>query len=187
MNRLSYINRKIAGANEALVIKSRQLEKLSITDTLTGIFNRMKIEEILIAEIHRAERSGKPFSLIMLDVDDFKEINDTRGHQVGDEALCSLADLLEHSIRGIDSLGRWGGEEFMIVCPETPEQGALVLAGQLRHSIDSRLLIDDIKVTCSFGVAEYRTGEGETRFLKRVDQAMYKAKDSGRNTVEIAD
>ena len=185
--KLSHLNRKIAGANEALVVKSRQLEKLSITDSLTGIYNRMKIGEILIAEIRRAERSGKSFSLIMLDVDNFKEINDTRGHQVGDDVLRALTDLLDRSIRGIDSLGRWGGEEFMIVCPETREQGALVLAGQLRHSIDSRVLIDDIKITCSFGVAEYRSGEGETRFLKRVDMAMYKAKDSGRNTVEIAD
>ncbi len=185
--KLSLLNRKIAGANEALVEKSRQLEKLSITDTLTGIFNRMKIEEILIAEIRRAERSGQPFSLIMLDVDDFKEINDTHGHQVGDEVLTALADLLARIIRRIDSLGRWGGEEFMIVCPETREQGALVLAGQLRHIIDSRVLIDNINVTCSFGVAEYRSGEGETRFLKRVDRAMYKAKDGGRNRVEIAD
>ncbi len=184
--KLTLLNKKLARAHETLVIKSRELEKLSITDKLTEISNRMKIEDILIAEIKRVQRTGRPFSVIMLDVDDFKEINDSYGHQVGDNVLREIAGLLKRSIRESDSIGRWGGEEFLIVCPETRENGSVVVAEHLRQRIADRTLSGGVRVTCSFGVAEYRAEEGETQFLRRVDRAMYQAKRSGRNKVEIA-
>jgi len=184
--KLARLNRKLGAAHEALTIKSRGLERLSITDPLTGIFNRMKFEDILLNEIKRVQRTGQPFSVIMLDVDHFKEINDSCGHQAGDSVLQELAEFLQASVREADTLGRWGGEEFLILCPETTGKGAAVLAEHLRALIAAKKISMAGRVTCSFGVAEYRPGEGENQLLSRVDRAMYRAKKGGRNRVELA-
>ncbi|MFP3980418.1 MAG: transporter substrate-binding domain-containing protein [Desulfobacterales bacterium] len=184
--KLARLNRKLGAAHEALAIKSRELERLSITDPLTGIFNRMKFEDILLNEIKRVQRTRQPFSVIMLDVDHFKEINDSYGHQAGDIVLQELAGFLQASVRKADTLGRWGGEEFLILCPETTGKGAAVLAEHLRGLIATRRITVAGRVTCSFGVAQHRPGEGETQLLSRVDRAMYRAKKGGRNRVELA-
>ena len=184
--KLAGLNRKLGTAHESLAIKSRELERLSATDPLTGIFNRLKFEEILQHEIRRVHRTGGPFALIMLDVDYFKEINDSLGHQAGDDALREIAGLLQANIRQADSLGRWGGEEFLILCPNTSERGAVVLAEHLRQVIAEQKPTSAGTITCSFGVAEYRQGEGENQLLSRVDRAMYRAKQLGRNRVELA-
>lgn len=185
--KLARLNRKLGGAHEILAGKSRELERLSTTDALTGIFNRMKMEDLLESEINRVRRTGGFFSLIMLDVDHFKDINDTYGHQAGDVALQEVCGLLKQSVRQADSLGRWGGEEFMIFCPETSGKGAGILADHLRRVMAARKLTVGAGVTCSFGVAEYRPGEGLNQILGRVDRVMYRAKKLGRNRVEMAD
>ncbi|MFO7838806.1 MAG: transporter substrate-binding domain-containing protein, partial [Desulfosalsimonadaceae bacterium] len=185
--KLARLNRKLGMAHQDLAIKSHELERLSITDPLTGIFNRMKFEGMLLNEIKRVQRTGQPFSVIMLDVDDFKKINDSYGHQAGDSVLQELAGFLQTSVREVDALGRWGGEEFLILCPETTGKGAAVLAEHLRARIAVRKIAVAGRVTCSFGVAEYRPGEGENKLLSRVDQAMYRAKKEGKNRVEPAD
>ena len=185
--KLARLNRKLSNAHQSLAVKSRELEQLSITDPLTGMFNRMKFEELLQREIKRVQRSGECFSLIMLDVDNFKAINDTYGHQAGDSVLKDISGFLEASIREADSLGRWGGEEFLILCPNTSDKGAATLAEHLRRLIAARKPAAAGGVTCSFGVAEYRQGEGESQLLSRVDRAMYRAKKLGRNRVELAE
>ncbi|MFO7839737.1 MAG: transporter substrate-binding domain-containing protein, partial [Desulfosalsimonadaceae bacterium] len=131
--KLARLNRKLGIAHENLAVKSRELEKLSITDPLTGAFNRLKLEDILRNEIRRVHRTGRPFALIMLDVDYFKKINDSLGHQAGDDVLMEITCLLQARIRHTDDIGRWGGEEFLILCPDTSEKGAAVLAEHLRE------------------------------------------------------
>ncbi|MFW6081857.1 MAG: transporter substrate-binding domain-containing protein [Desulfosalsimonas sp.] len=184
--KLARLNRRLGIAHEALAVKSSELERLSTTDALTGIFNRMKMEDLLESEINRVRRTGSPFSLIMLDVDHFKDINDSYGHQAGDSALQEVSGLLKQSVRQADSLGRWGGEELMILCPETSGKGAAILAEHLRRVVAARKLTVGAGITCSFGVAEYRPGEGINQILGRVDRAMYRAKKRGRNRVETA-
>ncbi|MGM0788392.1 MAG: transporter substrate-binding domain-containing diguanylate cyclase, partial [Thermodesulfobacteriota bacterium] len=183
--KLARLNRKLGIAHETLEIKSRELERLSTTDALTGIFNRMKMEDLLENEISRVQRTARPFSVIMLDVDYFKYINDLYGHQAGDDALREISGLLRTNVRQADSLGRWGGEEFLIICPDTSGKGAAVLAENLRRITGSRKLSVGAGVTCSFGVAEYRPGEGVNQLLGRADRAMYRAKTLGRNMVEL--
>jgi diguanylate cyclase (GGDEF)-like protein len=185
--KLARLNRQLGDAHRTLALKSRELEKLSITDTMTGILNRMKIEDLLLNEINRVRRSGRPFSVIMLDVDHFKQINDSHGHQAGDRVLREISRLLKESIRQADSLGRWGGEEFLILCQDTSGKGAAVLAEHLKRTVSGKKLAKIGWLTCSFGVAEYRSGETENQLLSRVDRAMYRAKELGRNRVELAE
>ncbi|MCF8111815.1 MAG: transporter substrate-binding domain-containing protein [Desulfobacteraceae bacterium] len=183
--KLARLNKQLGTAHEALAVKSLELERLSVTDKLTGIFNRMKLEDLLQSEIRRTQRNGRPFSVIMMDVDNFKDVNDSYGHQVGDEVLREIAGLLKANVRKADSLGRWGGEEFLIICPDTTGKGAAILAENLRRLIDEHELTVAGGVSCSFGVAEHQPQEGLDPLLGRVDRAMYRAKRRGRNRVEL--
>ncbi|MFO7859952.1 MAG: transporter substrate-binding domain-containing protein [Desulfosalsimonas sp.] len=183
--KLARLNRDLGIAHQALAVKSRELERLSVTDALTGIFNRLKTEDLLLGEIRRIRRTRQPFSVIMLDVDHFKQINDSYGHQTGDHVLKQITGLLHANIRQADSIGRWGGEEFLVLCPDTSIKGAVILAQHLRNSVAGQQFSAAGRVTCSFGVAEYHPGEGITQLLRRVDRAMYLAKQRGRNRVEV--
>jgi diguanylate cyclase (GGDEF)-like protein len=171
--------------NRKLNSLNAQLEQLSVTDRLTGLFNRMKLDEVLASEILRAQRTGQPFSLIMIDVDHFKQINDTHGHQVGDMVLIEIARLLQSGTRGIDTVGRWGGEEFMVICPHTDNEGARQLAENLRLKIhDFKFNIVEHK-TASFGIASFQGADRSQDIVERADAALYAAKDKGRNRVEV--
>ncbi|MFW5730622.1 MAG: transporter substrate-binding domain-containing protein [Desulfonatronovibrionaceae bacterium] len=183
--KLHLLNSTIARARKDLEIKNQELERLSTTDSLTEAYNRMKMEAILDEEILRASRSGEPLSLILLDIDKFKIINDTLGHQTGDMVLVKVAELLRSNIRRVDSLGRWGGEEFIIVCPFTDSKGAWQLAEKLRLKIMTADFEEAGTVTASFGVSSLVPDEDFDHLLKRSDQAMYKAKQNGRNRTEI--
>lgn len=185
-NRKLYrLNQKIADAHEDLAVKTREFEKLSITDSLTGAYNRMKIERILDNEILRVKRSKEPLSMIMLDIDNFKGVNDDFGHQAGDMVLQKMSSLLQDNIRRTDSLGRWGGEEFMVVCPHTEHKGAWNLAEKLRLKIMCADFGEVGRITGSFGVSQYAAGESDDSFLRRADDALYQAKDGGRNRTVI--
>jgi len=183
--KLSRLNRELALAHEDLGRKSTELEKLSETDRLTGLTNRMKLEEILEQECRRSSRSRTALSVIMLDVDHFKAINDTYGHHAGDQVLRDLADILEAHVRSIDTVGRWGGEEFLIICPGTTVSGARTLAEKLRKSLE----VHDFPVvgncTCSLGISAYQWDDQAEDIVIRADQAMYRAKEKGRNRVEV--
>ncbi|MDV2857732.1 PAS domain S-box protein [Oceanimonas sp. CAM02] len=171
---------------EILEQKNRELERLSTTDALTGLINRGRTEQMLAEEIHRYHRYGTSFGLIMLDVDHFKQVNDTCGHEVGDQVLCRLAKLMQEHTRLSDCPGRWGGEEFLILCPNTDLKGVQQLAEALRE----RIANEDFPVigqrTCSFGVTVIGPGDNAKALLVRADEALYRAKSGGRNRVEVA-
>ncbi|MCA1743940.1 MAG: diguanylate cyclase, partial [Desulfovibrionales bacterium] len=183
--KLFWLNQKIAEAHKDLGVKTRELEKLSITDSLTGTYNRMKIERILDNEILRVKRSKESLSMIMLDIDNFKGVNDDFGHQAGDMVLQKMASLLQDNIRRTDSLGRWGGEEFMVVCPHTEHKGAWSLAEKLRLKIMCADFGEVGRITGSFGVSQFVAGESDDSFLRRADDALYQAKNGGRNRTVI--
>ncbi len=165
-------------------ITSKKLFQLiSEHDKLTNIYNRYKLDQVLEEELHRAQRYNVPFSLIMLDIDHFKSVNDTFGHQVGDSVLIELTKLLRTNIRNTDAIGRWGGEEFLIVCTNTDLNGAKDLAENLREKVATYDFATVGHKTSSFGVASYIEGDNVDSLLKRADDNLYKAKDSGRNKV----
>lgn len=161
----------------------KELERLSITDKLTGLFNRAKLDATLEQEHARSSRYGRGFSLLLMDIDHFKEVNDNLGRLAGDKALSEIGMiLLEHS-RHVDTAGRWGGEEFLIVCPETTAGQARIIAEKIRQVIEEHRFPAGITLTCSFGVTEFQNGDTVTGIIRRADSALYKAKHAGRNRV----
>jgi two-component system, cell cycle response regulator len=165
--------------------EAKTLELLATTDPLTKIYNRLKLNEILMLEIKKSDRYGIPLSIIMLDIDHFKEVNDTYGHDVGDEVLIRLTKSVSANIREVDMFARWGGEEFVIMLPNTDEKGAAITAENLRFVIENTDFGKAGKISASFGVAEYQPNLGFRELLKRVDDALYEAKRGGRNMVCI--
>ncbi len=172
---------------EELERKNVELKRLSTTDALTGLANRGRMETLIHHEVDRYERYGVGCSVIMLDVDHFKQVNDTCGHAVGDQVLRQLAGLMCENTRQTDHAGRWGGEEFLILCPHTDLAGAHRLAENLRHRIEQVIFPVIGHRTCSFGVAEIHPGDQGRELLKRVDDALYRAKNNGRNQVMVAE
>jgi len=164
--------------------KVAEVEYLSLTDPLTGIANRRKIQSILEDEIARSERNSNPLSVISIDLDHFKRINDTYGHEAGDNVLVAATTSINGVIRSVDHAGRMGGEEFIVVCPDTPEPGAYFLAEKLRTVIESLSIPGAGSITASFGYATRVPDESIDRFLSRADSALYRAKERGRNRVE---
>ncbi|MBP1927370.1 diguanylate cyclase (GGDEF)-like protein/PAS domain S-box-containing protein [Sedimentibacter acidaminivorans] len=162
-----------------------EIRKLSITDKLTQIYNRLKLDEILERKFLLSSRSNDPFSLIMVDIDHFKLVNDTFGHVVGDIVLLEFAKILKNNIRNTDVVGRWGGEEFLIILPKTAEEGSVLLAEKLRTIIEYYNFPKAGKITSSFGVASFKDDISVASLVSRADNALYKAKDSGRNKVEV--
>ncbi len=158
----------------------------SRTDVLTRLSNRLKLDEVLQAEISKAGRQRAAFSVLLLDLDLFKSINDTYGHLAGDQVLKQLADLLRGFFRKGDTPGRWGGEEFLVLLPTLDLAQACLVAERLRKSIASTSFEGVGPCTASIGVAQYRSGESLEELISRVDGALYKAKESGRNRVEPA-
>lgn len=181
--RVTERTKELEEAKHRLVDANEQLQKLSITDHLTGLYNRIKIEELLQSEKKRRERYKNVFSVILLDIDNFKYVNDNYGHDVGDDALITAARILAQNIRLADDVGRWGGEEFIIVCPETDQKGAFNLAEKLRKIFEQTDFNMAGKITCSFGTAEIGDSENIKGLIKRSDLALYKAKKQGRNRV----
>lgn len=171
-------NRKLTGLNQ-------ELARLSVTDKLTKLFNRQKLDAELEMAYFRAMRFGQPLSVILLDIDHFKEVNDQHGHQVGDQVLVHISDLLSKHIRKIDLVGRWGGEEFMIICAGTDSQGAATLAELLRELIEYTQFPTVGHKTASFGVASFQPNDQVNTIVSRADAALYEAKHKGRNQVVV--
>lgn len=160
-----------------------QLNRLATLDQLTQVPNRFEFDKVLAHALSVAQRYEKVFSILLLDIDYFKKINDTYGHLVGDEVLKSFSTLLKQQIRDSDVVARWGGEEFMVLLPNTTLDSARKMAESLRQRVEIHPFSEGMKVTCSIGVAQYMSGDKEDSLLKRVDEQLYKAKDNGRNQV----
>ncbi|HOO90782.1 MAG TPA: diguanylate cyclase [Syntrophales bacterium] len=164
-----------------------ELRTLAVTDPLTGAFNRRYFMEELHRDMNRCNRYEVPFSLIMLDVDHFKSVNDCFGHETGDQVLKELVHLIQQRIRVSDILARWGGEEFLIMLVNTPLLKAIKLAEALLEGMRSRLFPCIGLLTASFGVTQYRKSESADTILTRVDNLMYQAKEKGRARISHDD
>ena len=162
----------------------KHVEELAISDYLTKLYNRSKLDEELSNEILRAARYETPLCIILLDIDHFKNVNDSYGHQMGDSVLKQIARILKRNTRKVDILGRWGGEEFLIVMPSISIEGGVQLAEKLRVGIEGHVFDFIGTQTASFGVTEYHDGDTLESLIKRVDEALYRAKTNGRNRVE---
>ncbi len=181
--------------NLDLIVKNRRLSEVSTRDALTGLYNRWFVMEKIDSEINRALRHGSPMSLLMLDIDHFKRINDTWGHPAGDQVLQAIGKLLRDSCRVYDVPGRYGGEEFCIVLPETKPGNTTVVAERIRHRLEETELAcgeGAVIVTASMGIAGMEaSSEGEilspAALIDRADRALYTAKSRGRNRVETWD
>jgi diguanylate cyclase (GGDEF)-like protein len=183
-NALSQANAALAGSTQSLLNKNRDLERLSTTDRLTSLFNRHKLDLILQEEHARSQRYGGVFSIALMDIDHFKSVNDTYGHHVGDAVLLEMAQLLANQTREIDVVGRWGGEEFLLVYRETALEGALQATDHLRKAIAAHEFRHVGYKTASFGVTAYGAGDTVTDMMARADAALYRAKANGRDRVE---
>lgn len=158
--------------------------ELATTDPLTGIYNRKKFNDELEKEIERVKRYRTKLSLIFFDIDHFKRVNDTYGHPVGDTVIQTIAKIVSADTRKGDIFARYGGEEFVILVPENDDGGAFALAEKLRAKIEAHNFSGVGRVTCSFGVADYKEGKDGADLIKRADKALYTAKNSGRNCVK---
>jgi len=174
-----------------LLAVNKQLSLLAGTDPLTGLYNRRYIEEKLNHEIDRVKRHIGKFSVILTDIDHFKRFNDTYGHDCGDYVLKEISSLMKKNLRVLDTLSRWGGEEFLIVLPETTKEQAKTVAEKLRNTIFEKELNyenQQMKVTMTFGISENNVSDGEIEsIIKRADNALYEGKELGRNCVIISE
>lgn len=165
----------------------RELIERATHDSLTGLLNRAELEKALETETIRANRYGRTFSVLMLDIDHFKYVNDDFGHQAGDKVLVELANIMEKDTRKVDSVGRFGGEEFLLILPELNHEQALLLAERIRRHVESaaiRFQDKQMAITVSIGVSTYpKHGDNLDDLVKAADDAMYKAKKAGRNRV----
>lgn len=170
-------------ANQGLQQAMEVLEWAAGTDRLTGAWNRRRFEEAATAEMALVRRRKGPVSLMIFDLDFFKSVNDTHGHNVGDTVLKEIAHVAREQLRASDALARWGGEEFIVLSPATRIDGALSLAEKIREAIALRPFPGVGQVTVSIGVAEYSNGEDLVTWIQRADEALYQAKQEGRNRV----
>jgi two-component system cell cycle response regulator len=171
----------------ALRVSEQKFKEMSITDELTGLYNSRHFFSRLQAEIKRTDRYGHPLTLLILDLDNFKQYNDTFGHLSGDKVLAEAGNIIRNSIRSTDSAYRYGGEEFAVILPESSGQESLYIAERIRQSIESEALSDHkkdgLRVTVSIGVAQYVPEEEISTFIKRADGKMYAAKNAGKNRI----
>lgn len=188
LHRKSQRERELMEINALLDSRGQALEEKAKTDPLTGAFNREGIGDAMRWGLAEWRRQGKPLSIVMLDLDHFKQINDTYGHAVGDRILAGVSALVKQNVRATDMFARWGGEEFVLVCRNTSLQEAQGVAQKLcriisEHHFDEAL---DQQVSASFGVAQLRERESLDQIFERVDGALYKAKHKGRNRVVVS-
>lgn len=180
------LEEKVKERTVELAFKNKQLEEMARTDALTELANRRAFDEVILHEVGRSQRSGKGFVISIIDLDDFKPINDTYGHEVGDQVLQGVAKTLRDGLRAGDFPFRWGGDEFCILFPETTGDVALVIAERLKQAIEAKTFLRDEKplsTTASFGLAVWREGVDVDEVIKQADQAMYESKKLGSNKV----
>jgi diguanylate cyclase (GGDEF)-like protein len=182
-------NEQIEKQKKELSIAYKKMEMLARTDPLTQLSNRRDFLEKFQQEIIRFERSGKPFSVVLGDIDDFKSVNDRYGHDCGDFVLVNLAKIFKSMIRKQDSVGRWGGEEFILLLPEAPLTGGKKVAEGIRKRIAGEIFSfqeHQASITITFGVCEYNGVIDIDTCIKRADEALYSGKHQGKNCVVLA-
>ncbi len=188
--RLRRSREELDSVNQTLQEKNKALHQLSITDDLTGLYNRKHLMETLSSEVIRSGRHEHPFTLLMIDIDHFKKVNDTHGHPKGDEVLCRLATVFRETIRDCDYVARYGGEEFIVLLTEIEPQTSMVAAERIRRRSAQETILDgdaSISVTVSIGAAFF-PGNGDTaqKLIREADRALYAAKEAGRNKLKKA-
>lgn len=167
----------------------QKMERLASTDQLTRLYNRRKMREVMEAQRIRFNRSGSPFLLVLTDIDHFKKFNDTYGHDCGDYVLQQVSELMKASLREQDTVSRWGGEEFLIMLPDTDYEGGMLAVEKLRETIDNKhfhFADNEFSVTMTFGVARFEQVDHLDGCIKRADEALYIGKQAGRNRVVSA-
>ncbi|KKM97208.1 hypothetical protein LCGC14_1170420 [marine sediment metagenome] len=187
--------KELLEANELLELRvlerTKALEQLAHTDALTGILNRGGLMDSLTIEVERAVRYQHTLSLLMVDLDHFKYVNDKYGHPCGDSVLTEAVNIITKACRTTDVLGRYGGEEFLLLLPETDTDSARQLAERIRRDIEQHLFCQEdgleVSLTCSIGVTEFQLDQTQASLLQSVDRMLYSAKDSGRNRVVVND
>jgi diguanylate cyclase (GGDEF)-like protein len=190
MLRIKRLQDELDQKNRELEVANKRLRKLSITDGLTELFNHRHVHELLQEEFERSRRSEEPLAVTMIDLDKFKNVNDTYGHPTGDVVLYETARILRDTAREIDMVGRYGGEEFIVILPNTDEEEAAAFAERVRQAVEGHVYRDDdsgveLRMTCSSGAATFPSQGVSTpeQLLKMADDALYVAKESGRNRV----
>jgi two-component system cell cycle response regulator len=191
MLRIKRLQDELDQKNRELEVANKRLKKLSITDGLTELFNHRHVHELLRDEFERSRRSEEPLAVVMIDLDRFKAVNDTYGHPTGDVVLFETARILKETAREIDMVGRYGGEEFIGILPNTSEEEGARFAERVRAAVEEHVFRDEqteLRMTCSSGVASFPAEgvEAPEELLKNADAALYLAKESGRNRVERA-
>jgi diguanylate cyclase (GGDEF)-like protein len=180
-NQLKEYNEEL---EEKVQKRTAELEMISITDRLTGLYNRHKIDSVLENEFRRSDRFSNSFSLILIDIDDFKSVNDSFGHQIGDKVLVEMAKLILSCIRSIDIIGRWGGEEFLVIAPQTDTKGALLLAENIRIKAEKHSFSEVGSKTLSLGISTFKQGYTIKELIYKADLALYASKSNGKNQVK---
>ncbi|HEU0014336.1 MAG TPA: diguanylate cyclase [Longimicrobium sp.] len=188
MLRIKRLQDELDQKNQELEQANIRLKKLSITDGLTELFNHRHVHQLLRDEFERSRRTVEPLSVAMLDLDRFKQVNDTYGHPTGDVILYETARIIKETAREIDMVGRYGGEEFIAILPNTDEAEAQRFAERVRQAVEKHLFRDgdtEVRMTVSCGVSDFQGQEGDApeTLLKRADEALYQAKHGGRNRV----
>ena len=187
---ISALRRDLAASRKKLQASLITIQEMAIHDDLTGFYNRRHLMELIETENNRSVRTGSIFSLAMVDLDKFKNVNDTFGHQAGDNILIVFSAIIRSVLRKSDFCGRYGGEEFLIVLTQTDLQDAKVFAERVRACVEESFFPElgrKSRITVSIGLAEHRTNEGIEKTISRADEALYRAKKDGRNRVEVSE
>ncbi len=186
---LSNMRAKLKRQKDELAEALQRIQEMATRDELTGLYNRRHMNELIVHAVKHMERSGQVFSLCIIDLDHFKRINDTHGHGVGDEVLRSFARMARQTLRETDSLARWGGEEFLLLLPETNNDQGLIGIQRIRSRLQELVIaqaLPDLRITFSAGLTEFRVDDSAEQALERADQALYSAKAAGRNCTRLA-
>jgi diguanylate cyclase (GGDEF)-like protein len=187
---ISSIRRELSVSHKKLQSSLKVIREMAIHDDLTGFYNRHHLMDLIDSEHNRSVRTGSIFSLAIIDIDKFKNINDTYGHQIGDQVLRTFAAVIRSILRKTDFCGRYGGEEFLIVLTQTDLRAANVFAERIRECVENSFFLDlgpNSRVTVSLGLTEHRIEENIEKTISRADDALYRAKKGGRNRVECSD
>lgn len=176
---------ELSQINELLKKKTQKYENMATTDQLTGLYNRYKFTELFVSLYATMVKRENEMGLIMIDIDHFKTINDTYGHNIGDKVLVSISLILKKYFRNVDIICRWGGEEFVVLVPTASVENSVKIAEKIRQGIEDEKILDGKKITASFGVTSVEKDDKLENVIKRADEALYEAKKNGRNSVKI--